>query len=204
MGNEMKKTEQSRRAYNKKAENYENTYDGRVTRPIKQMMLDAVNVQNGHTVIDVACGTGALIAEASKKAEIQAFGIDISEQMIKVAEESYQGISFRVASAVPLPFEDASADVIMVSAAFHHFENPQSFADECFRVLRDGGEVYIGDFCGSPVVRCIMNFVIRFLRTGDVKIYSEKELTSFFTKAEFEVTDIRKDGPRIVLISRKK
>jgi len=199
----MKKTEQSRKAYNKKAANYESTYDGRVTRPIKQMMLDAINVQNGQTVIDIACGTGALIAEVSKKAEIQAFGIDISEQMIKVAKEFYQGILFKVASAVPLPFEDASADVIMVSAAFHHFEGPQSFADECFRVLRAGGKVYIGEFCMSPFVRCIMNFFIKFMRTGDVKIYSESELVSFFTTAGFEITEIRKDEPRIVLICEK-
>ena len=91
----------------------------------------------------------------------------------------------------------------MVSAAFHHFENPQSFADECFRVLRAGGKVYIGEFCMSPVVRHIMNFFIKFMRTGDVKIYSETELASFFTKAGFDIKDIRTDGPRIVVICEK-
>jgi len=194
----MNKTEQSRKTYNKKAANYENTYDGKVTQPIKRMMLDAVEVQHGQTVVDVACGTGSLIAAVSKKADIQAHGIDIAEQMIKVAKETHPGISFMVASSVPLPFENTSVDAIMVSAAFHHFEEPQRFADECARVLCAGGRVYIGEFCPPPVVQQIMNFAIRFMKTGDVKIYSDLELIAFFAEAGFEIMRIRKDGMRVV------
>jgi len=199
----MKKTEQSRKSYNKKAAYYESTQDGRVTRPLKRMMLNAVEVQNGQTVVDVACGTGDLIASLAKKADIQAHGIDIAEQMIAIAKETHQGISFSVAPAYPLIFNDLSVDTIMVSAAFHHFEQPQRFVTECKRVLRPGGKVYIGEFNIPAAARYIMNFFIKFLKTGDVRIYSDLELVSFFEKAGFEITDILTDGPRIVLICQK-
>jgi len=200
----MSKTEQSRKSYNKKAADYQNTYDGRVTQPLKSMMLNTIKVQHGQTVIDVACGTGDLIADVSKKADVQAHGIDIAEQMIKVAGESHRGISFTVSPSVPLPFKDASVDVIMVSAAFHHFEEPQGFADECGRVLSAGGRVYIGEFCLPPLVRYIMNFFIKFLKTGDVKMYSDTELSAFFTNAGFDIIEIHRDGSLCVLTCEKK
>ena len=195
----MTKTEQSRKAYNKKAGNYDDTYDGRVTRPLKQMMLDVVNVQQGQTVVDVACGTGDFISALSKKADINAYGIDIAEQMITVASEKYKEVSFMVAPAVPLPFDSGSVDIITVSAAFHHFEDPRGFANECNRVLRSDGSVYIGEFHIPPIARRIMNLLIPFVRTGDVKIYSDAELAEFFINAGFKTKIIRIDGPRIVM-----
>ena len=44
----MKKTEQSRMTYNKKAANYDNTYDGRVTRPLKHDLLEVAAVECGN------------------------------------------------------------------------------------------------------------------------------------------------------------
>jgi ubiquinone/menaquinone biosynthesis C-methylase UbiE len=168
------------------------------------MMLSIIEVRNDQTVVDVACGTGDLIAAVSKKADIQAHGIDIAKQMIRVAGETHQGISFRVAPSVPLPFENASVDVILVSAAFHHFEEPQRFADECVRVLHVGGKVYIGEFCVPSFARYIMNFVIRFLRSGDVRMYSDSELAAFFSRAGLDITEKRMEGPRTVLTCVKK
>ena len=200
----MNKTEQSRRSYNKQAWNYENTHDGRVTRPLKQMLLSVIDVRSGQTVVDVACGPGDLIAAISEKVNVQAFGIDIAERMIEVAKAKYKGVTFIAAPAVPLPFENAAVDIIVVSAAFHHFEEPQRFADECSRVLRTGGIVYIGEFHAPPAARRIMNALVPFVRTGDVRLYSDTELTAFFAKAGFDARVILTDGPRIILKCKKK
>ena len=200
----MNKTEQSRKSYNKKAEYYESTHDGKVTRPLRNMLLNAVDVKNGQTIVDVACGPGDLIYAISKKADVRAYGIDIAERMIKVAKETYKGVSFIVAPAVPLPFQTASVDIIMVSAAFHHFEEPQGFANECGRVLRSGGNVYIGEFSVSSIARKIMNALVPIIRSGDVRLYSEDELVCFFVNAEFEARIIRSDGPCLVLKCDKK
>jgi len=199
----MRKTEQSRETYNKKAANYDNTYDGRVTQPLKQLLLNTIKVQPNQTVLDVACGTGSLIAAISKKADIHAYGIDIAEEMIKIANETHDNISFAVAPAYPLKFDSSSFDTIVVSAAFHHFENPNAFVTECFRVLKPGGKVYIGEFCIPAFFRIIANAIFPFLKTGDVKLYSETELSSIFTKAVFTTKNVQSKGRCMVLVFEK-
>ena len=199
----MKKTEQSRKTYNKKAAKYDETYDGRVTQPIKQLLLETIKVQPEQHILDVACGNGSLIAAISKKASVQAFGIDISEEMIKVAKEKYKNISFEAAPAYPLKFDDSSLDTIVVSAAFHHFEKPKAFAEECLRVLKSGGKVYIGEFIMPAFIRFLANAIFPIINTGDVKLYSESELSAFFTNTRFRVTSTRTNGKCMVLVFEK-
>ena len=199
----MSKTEQSRKRYNKIASNYDNTHDGIVTRPMKQMLINAVEVQSGQAVLDVACGTGDLIVAISKKANIKAYGIDIAEKMINVASESNRSISFKVAPAYPLQFDSDSMDIITVSAAFHHFEEPQKFADECKRVLRTGGKVYIGEFNIPSIARVLMNIFAPIVRTGDVKIYSKTELAAFFIKAGLITKSVLNSGSLMVMVFEK-
>lgn len=199
----MSRTNKSREAYNKKAHDYENTMDGRVTRPMRQLLLNTVNVSNGQRVLDVACGTGDLIAAIAEKAEVKAYGIDIAEQMIDVAKTANKNISYSVSHAYPLPFDNSSMDIITVSAAFHHFEKPHQFADECMRVLTGGGTVYIGEFHYQPLIRVLFNPLLPLLNAGDVKLYSKKELAGFFLKSGFEVLGVERAGKCVAFSFRK-
>jgi ubiquinone/menaquinone biosynthesis C-methylase UbiE len=201
----MSKTDQSRDSYNRKASNYENTADGRFTRPLRQLLLKSVNIKQNNRILDIACGTGDLISALAKKApNTQPFGIDIAEQMIEVTKAANPNVAFSVSQAYPLPFKDSSMDVITVSAAFHHFEQPKTFACECMRVLSSGGTLYIGEFSYSPIARAIFNPLLPLLRAGDVKLYSEKELSSFFFKAGFEPGKIKKAGKCLMFSFEKR
>ena len=199
----MRKTEQSRKSYNKKATKYDETYDGRVTQPLKQLLLETIRIQPEQYILDVACGNGSLIAAISNKTSAHAFGIDIAEEMINVANETHKGISFKVAPAYPLKFDDSSLDTIVVSAAFHHFEKPKAFAEECLRTLKPGGKVYIGEFIMPAFIRLLANAIFPILKTGDVKLYSEPELSAFFTDKGFKVTNTRTSGKCIVIVFEK-
>jgi ubiquinone/menaquinone biosynthesis C-methylase UbiE len=200
----MRKTDQSRISYNKKAYDYENTRDGRFTRPLRQLILNTVYVQKGQRILDIACGTGDLLAALARKApDTHACGIDIADQMIEVARKSNPNITYTVSPAYPLPFGDNSIDIITVSAAFHHFEEPQRFASECIRVLSGGGRLYIGEFSYSTFERVIFNPFLPLLRSGDVRLYSEEELAGFFTKAGFEALGIERSGRCLVLSFEK-
>jgi ubiquinone/menaquinone biosynthesis C-methylase UbiE len=135
-----KKTEQSRIAYNKMALEYDSSPEGSYTRIHKAELIKKVAVKNGDTILDVACGNGFLLAELSKKAKVNAFGVDISENMIAVAKKRYPNNTFLAQPCFPFSFENKSINVITVSCAFHHFEQPQGFANECMRTLKNGGE----------------------------------------------------------------
>ena len=140
-----KKAEQSQTTYDKMALEYDSMPEGKYTRDHKAELIKKVVVRDGDTILDVACGNGLLLAELSKKAKVNAFGVDISENMIAVAKKRYPNCTFIAQPCFPLRFENRSMDVITVSCAFHHFEKPQGFADECMRILKDDGKIYMAE-----------------------------------------------------------
>lgn len=199
-----KKTEQSQKVYNEMARDYDSAPEGSYTRPHKEEIIKRAVLREGDNILDIACGNGYLLGELSKKARVNAFGIDISENMIAAARERYPPCTFAVSPCVPLRFENESIDVITVSCAFHHFETPQSFAGECRRVLKKNGKVYIAEPFFSPMVRWLANTVVfPFSKTGDVKVYSQKELRSFFKAAGFTDMESYTTGSVLFFSARK-
>lgn len=200
-----KKSQQSQKTYNEMARGYDTAPEGNYTRPHKAELLKKVALQSGDKLLDVACGNGYLLGEFSKRVAIAAFGVDISENMIAVARERYPNVRFTVSSCVPLCFEEESMDVITVSCAFHHFEAPQAFAGECMRVLKCGGSIFIAEPFFPPAVRWLANTVVfPFSKTGDVKVYSQKELSLFFERAGFTDMETYVTGSVLFFSARKR
>ncbi len=123
----MSKTQQSRNAYNKRAQDYDNSHDGRFTVPFKQELLNLVKLKPNANLLDVACGNGTLLSMLDSKVKINGYGVDISENMIDQAQKRHPKFQYAVSACDEIPFEDSTFDVITVSASFHHFEQPNSF-----------------------------------------------------------------------------
>ena len=199
-----KKTEQSQKVYNKMAWEYDSAPEGNYTRPHKDEIIKKAVLRDGDYILDVACGNGYLLGELSKRASVNAFGIDISENMIAAARERYPACTFVASPCTPLGFKNESMDVITVSCAFHHFEAPQNFANECMRVLKKNGKVLIAEPFFSPVVRWLANTVVfPFSKTGDVKVYNQKELQLFFESAGFTEIESYITGTVLFFSARK-
>lgn len=199
-----KRTVRSKITYNKMAADYDSSPEGAYTRPHKEALLQRVAIREGDAILDVACGNGTLLGELSKKASVQAFGLDLSENMIAIARKRYPGCTFQVGPSVPLPYGDQSMDCITLSCAFHHFEDPGAFAAECNRVLKRGGTVYLAEPYFPTVIRWLANaLVFPFAKSGDVKVYSPKELAAFFQRAGFQETETQVMGS-VLFFSGKK
>lgn len=200
-----KRTEQSKKVYNEMAWKYESAPEGNYTRPHKEELIKKIVLRDGDKILDVACGNGYLLGELSKKARVNAFGVDISENMVVAARERYPACTFAVGSCIPLRFADESMDVITVSCAFHHFETPQAFANECMRVLKKNGKLYIAEPFIPPVVRWFANMVIvPFSKKGDVRVYDQRELQLFFELAGFTDMESYTAGTVLFFSARKK
>ena len=186
-----KKTEESRIAYNKIASQYDTSREGQYTKFHIRELSNLIDLSEGDVVLDVACGNGTLLRELSQKAKIQANGIDISENMIHAAKTRYPNMNFEVRPCYPLEWGDESVDIITVCCAFHHFDNPQGFVNECKRVLNKNGAMYIADPNFGAVLRFFANkFWFHFSKSGDVKIYSKKELEIFFCNSGFKTIEV--------------
>jgi len=194
----------SKLAYNNKADNYNDTFDGRFTKIFKELLCKYVTLENGSNILDVACGNGTLLKMLSDKKEIHGYGIDISENMVSNAMNSYRDMSFKVAGCESIPFEDNFFDAITVCAAYHHFPDTDSFAMEAARVLKDTGYIYIAEIYLPTIIRAIVNPFVPLSKEGDVKFYSIKEITNNFVVHGFQCCKVvRKGHVQIVCMQKK-
>lgn len=197
----MNKFEQrSKDSYNKKAEKYDSTFDGKFTVKFKNMIFNNLNIPNNSNVVDIACGNGRLLKMLSSKGLFNGYGVDISEKMIEQAKMLNPSMNFYVAGCEKLPFEDNFIDLMTVSASFHHFPDVEKFAKEVNRVVKKGGRIYITEIYLPYILQVIFNPFVKFSKAGDVKFYSPKEIASLFEKNGFYTENIVIDG-MIQLIS---
>jgi len=105
----------------------------------------------GMKVVDVGCGGGTLLRylfDFGVKPK-DCFGIDVLEDALHGARQLTPNVSFSVASAALLPFEDAAFDLAFQSMVFTSVLDSRikrAIASEVLRVLRKGGRFVWYDF----------------------------------------------------------
>lgn len=123
----------------------------------KTMLIEQANIQPGHHVLDLGCGTGTLATMVKKaQPDAEVTGLDADPDMLKVARYKSDlqtaPVKFDVGFTNDLPYPDASFDRVMSSIMIHHLKTPdkETTAREVYRVLKPGGQLHIIDF-GKPV-----------------------------------------------------
>jgi ubiquinone/menaquinone biosynthesis C-methylase UbiE len=101
-------------------------------------ILASLGPLQGKGHLDVACGTGHLVAAASQCGAVSE-GIDFAQAMVDAAKTNYPSENYQVADAANLPHADRSFDAVTCAFGLSHMENPQAAVDETFRVLKAGG-----------------------------------------------------------------
>jgi len=94
----------------------------------------------GHeSVLDCGCGNGG-VARLIRERVRDVVAIDVKRFE---AWNDEPGLSFRVADAEQLPFEDATFDVVHSKDSLHHMDSPERALAECCRVLKRDGAALI-------------------------------------------------------------
>ncbi|HLO15554.1 MAG TPA: class I SAM-dependent methyltransferase, partial [Anaerolineales bacterium] len=123
----------------------------------KSILIEQANIQPGHCVLDLGCGTGTLavmVKQAQPNTEV--FGLDADPDMLKVAKYKSSllkvPVNFDLGFTNKLPYPDESFDRVLSSIMIHHLKTPDKWqtAQEVYRVLKPGGQLHIVDF-GKPV-----------------------------------------------------
>lgn len=114
---------------------------------VKQRILHALAVVEGHIVLDVGCGTGddardlsALVGPSGR-----VIGLDASTTMVREARRRATGlrlpVEFGIGDAHALPFAAASFDACRAERVLQHLHQPALAVREMARVTRAGGRV---------------------------------------------------------------
>lgn len=109
------------------------------TRQFIPPLLDAAEVSEGMSVLDVGCGPGYVSATAAERGARPA-GLDFSQAMVAIASKMFPHIEFREGDAQHLPFADAGFDRVLANFALLHLAEPERACAEANRVLKPGGK----------------------------------------------------------------
>ncbi|MEV4804377.1 methyltransferase domain-containing protein [Nonomuraea sp. NPDC049421] len=109
---------------------------------LRARTYDLLRLKPGETVVDVGCGAGRAVAELIDR-NVTAVGVDVSEEMIKVARQRRPDAGFRVSDACHLPLADHEVAGYRADKVFHELADPAKALTEAVRVLAPGGRIVL-------------------------------------------------------------
>jgi ubiquinone/menaquinone biosynthesis C-methylase UbiE len=119
--------------------------------PYAQRVLAILGAKQG-TLLDVGCGGAGLDMCMAVTSDLHFMCTDINDDNVAYASESAKdcGLQDRVstqqADAQALPFEDNTFDYAMSTQSICGWHNPQKGLEECYRVLKPGGRIFVRGF----------------------------------------------------------
>lgn len=181
------------------------------------------NLRSG-TILDLGTGPGYLPIEMVKRSKsLKVHGIDLCGKLINMARvnASKAGVSdrlkFEKGNAAKLRFDDNSYDMVISTGMLHMLKEPGKVLNECYRVLRPGGEVWIYDpaqvgnrvdikrWKASMTFKERLMFILfpYFSRINPPHHYNREEVIPLIVATEFKEYGIEQEGREIRIKLKK-
>jgi SAM-dependent methyltransferase len=108
-------------------------------------VAEIAEIDLGHHVLDVACGTGTLARAVQLETGLSGkiVGLDTSSKMLESAREKSRGIEWKLGDATAMPFEKNQFDRVMCQFALMFIANRVATIKEMIRVCKPDGLVVL-------------------------------------------------------------
>lgn len=182
-----------RREYSKIASQYDTHWEFYVEASIRET-LRRLHVATDDRVLDVGCGTGALLEALSRTVPVaQLAGVDLSGDMLERARRRLgTAIDLEQACAETLPYGNATFDVVLSTNVFHFIRHPVAALREMLRVSKPSGKVVITDWCDDYLACRVCDVFLRVFSRGHFRTYGSKECRELLMEAGFGGVDIER------------
>jgi ubiquinone/menaquinone biosynthesis C-methylase UbiE len=107
-----------------------------------QALLKLAAQQQARTILEVGSGTGYWLHLLSQITP-HIFGMDYSMGMLQQAQKGPEPLKLSRGTALKLPYQSESFDMLYCVDAIHHFVDHQTFIKEAYRVLKPGGALAV-------------------------------------------------------------
>ncbi|WP_088894280.1 class I SAM-dependent methyltransferase [Leptolyngbya ohadii] len=163
---------------------------------VRQGLIDRIRC-HPRRILDLGCGTGSttlLLKKAFPEAEV--IGMDLSPYMLVVADDRAQKAGLKIAyqqgNAEQTNFPDARFDLVTASLLFHETPPLVSCAilQECFRLLKPGGEVLILD--GNQETLRQTEWLTQIFEEPYIKDFAAGSVDAWMGRAGFQ--DVQTDS----------
>jgi ubiquinone/menaquinone biosynthesis C-methylase UbiE len=161
------------RRYNQSAHVYDTQYseeqEAKITT-IKQTL----NLKHNSTVLDLGCGTGALIKHFADRTRFY-IGVDISKELLRYAKKKanpFTNATLTLADADNLPFPDQTFNAVFAVTLLQNMPGPTSTLAEIKRVSKTRASIIV---------------------TGLRKRFTQEELVRQLKQANLEIETLKPD-----------
>jgi ubiquinone/menaquinone biosynthesis C-methylase UbiE len=113
----------------------------RWTAQLRAYLFQKAGLTAANLVLDLGCGTGALLADLPVKPGAVVYGLDLSLPSVKQAFVHAPSASLVCADGVFLPYADSVFDLVFCHFVLLWTSNPAKVLAEMRRVIRPGGAV---------------------------------------------------------------
>jgi MoaA/NifB/PqqE/SkfB family radical SAM enzyme/SAM-dependent methyltransferase len=125
--------------------------------------MTSAGIKEGETVVDLGSGAGIDVFIAAKfvGATGHAIGVDMTDEMLKVARENkpkvastlgYDVVDFRKGYLEKIPVEDRTVDLVTSNCVINLSPDKPRVFEEMWRVLKDHGRILISDIVSETDV----------------------------------------------------
>ena len=130
-------------------------------------LLDRIALRRGESVLDIACGTGIVARLAAQRGHAgRLVGIDLNTAMLTTARTKSAEIEWIEGSALALPFDEDSFDVLLCQLGLQFFPDRQLALKEMVRVLKPGGRAAWNVFTAierTPAAHALVQALDKYL-----------------------------------------
>ena len=169
--------------------------------PLRLQYIERAVSLTGRQALDVGCG-GGILSEAMARAGAQVLGIDLSQQVLDVAElhalEGKVAVEYRAVAAEDLAQERPAAfDVVTCMEMLEHVPDPASSVAALAALAKPGGTVIVSTLNRNPLAFAVAivgaEYLARVLPRGTheySKFIRPSELARWGRKAGLELRDL--------------
>ncbi|SDJ53378.1 Methyltransferase domain-containing protein [Bradyrhizobium sp. Rc2d] len=164
-------------------------------------LLDRIGPRRKESVLDIACGTGVVARLAEQRGHAgRLVGIDLNAAMLAVARRKSATIEWVEGSALDLPFDANSFDLVLCQLGLQFFPNRPLALQEMVRVLKSGGRAGLSVYSAierTPAAYAFVQALDKYLgeessrtkRSEHLSCIAE-EVGTWAKRAGFDVVDV--------------
>ena len=179
--------------YSRLAQEYDRKWSFYIEATTRETMR-RLSIGSKDRVLDVGCGTGALLHQLHiAYPEARLAGVDPVPEMLNVARRHLPPtVALHEGWADRLPYADNTFNVVVSCNMFHYIRQPIAALHEMSRVLRDGGELIITDWCDDYLACQVCDWYLRLFSPAHVKVYRERDCLRLFKEAGLAQANINR------------